>query len=116
MTDVPATVDTRNVISASTTTRLPCPFYGFIGVMGMLVDNRGNACGITGEHRPCAMEMNGETPSWKNCRHSNNREIGAMLTQAFDHCRIFPCELRPPNARDWDGISLRGWFQLIVRT
>lgn len=106
--------ETKEGVLITTTTRPPCPFYGFVGMQGILIDNHGNGCGIAGGHRPCAMEMSGRAPRWKECQF-NNDAAREMLIQAFDVCKIFPDELRPPHTPDWAGVSLRGWFQLILR-
>jgi hypothetical protein len=95
--------------------RPPCPFYGFVGMVEMFVDNKGNACGLAGGHHPCAMEMVSEKPNWKECKRFNHEKNLENIANALDHCKIFPDELRPPNASEWDGVSLRGWYQLIMR-
>lgn len=61
------------------------------------------------------MEMNGETPDWNKCTRFNNDGNRERIAQALEQCKIFPDELRPPNASEWEGVSLRGWFQLIMR-
>ncbi len=120
MTSTTAVVsDTKEgELLARVATRPPCPFYGFVGMMGVFVDNHGNACGIAGGHRPCAMEMDSETPDWKKCTRFNHDENLRKIRHAFDRCKIFPEELRPKNASSWEGISLRvwyQWYQLIMR-
>ncbi|MDP2650130.1 MAG: hypothetical protein Q8P16_01035 [bacterium] len=100
---------------APATTRPPCPFYGFVGMGGMFVDNHGNACGAAGGHRPCSMKMDNETPDWNKCVRFNNDKNRETISQVLDQCKIFPDELLPPNTPAWDGVSLRGWFQLIMR-
>lgn len=94
-------------------TRPVCPFYGFVGMAGILVDCHGNGCGMAGGHRPCAMEMSHKTPSWEKCQfnHDGNRR---KIEQALDCCQVFPDELRPQNASGWKGIDLRKWYQLIM--
>ena len=51
MTSTTAVVsDTKEgELLARVATRPPCPFYGFVGMMGVFVDNHGNACGIAGD-------------------------------------------------------------------
>lgn len=86
-----------------------------MGIPGMLVDQRGNACGLTGAHRPCMMKMNHETPEWKKCHYFNNGENKGQIDYVLDNWKIFPDELYPPGVSQWEGVSLRGWFELIVR-
>lgn len=92
-----------------------CPFYGFVGMAQMFVDNHGNACGAAGGHRPCAMEMAREKPDWNKCTRFNHDGNRKNIQNVLDHWRIFPDELRPPNSSGWGGVSLRGWYQLIMR-
>ncbi len=93
--------------------RPACPFYGFVRMATLLMDNCGNACGVAGGHSPCAMEMNHQAPDWKKClwnNEGNARNVGLAL----DLCTIFPEEMRPPNAAEWKGLLLREWFNLIM--
>ena len=96
-------------------TRPSCPFYGFVRMAGILVDCHGNGCGIAGGHRPCAMEMENDTPEWKDCGRFNNEEGHGFIEKMLDTCKIFPEELKPRDSSAWEGVSLRGWCQLIMR-
>ena len=90
--------------------RPPCPFYGFIGVMGILTDNEGNACGLAGGHRPCAMEKSGESPNWSACTHYNHPRNAEKIGAVMNLVRVFPNELGQ------DGVTLKEWFDLILAT
>ena len=109
------TTTVKSEVFVPATTRPRCPFYGFVGMGGMFLDNHGNACGAAGGHRPCAMKINGETPGWNKCTRFNNDENRETISKVLDQCKIFPDELLPPNTRSWEGVSFRGWFQLIMR-
>ncbi len=93
-------------------TRPACPFYGFVRLATVLMDNRGNACGVAGGHRPCAMEMNSRTPDWRQCPW-NNAGNQTNIELALDFCTIFPDEMRPPNVPEWEGLRLREWYELF---
>ena len=107
--------DPKKDFFAHAPVRPRCPFYGFVGMAGMLVDNHGNGCGVAGGHRPCAMETAHETPDWNECGRFNYSENRRYIEQALDRCKIFPEELKPNGSISWEGVSLRGWYQLIMR-
>lgn len=47
-----------------------CPFYGHHLASGwrfVLLDSQGNQCALEPGHVPCAMEIEGKTPDWKEC-------------------------------------------------
>ena len=79
------------------------------------MDCHGNGCGIAGGHRPCAMEMAHEVPNWNECKHFNNDGSRGFIKKALDTCKIFPEELKPRDSVTWEGVSLREWYQLIMR-
>lgn len=95
--------------------RPPCPFYGFVGMAGMLIDNKGNACGIAGGHRPCKMETGGNAPNWKRCVYYNHGDSPNDLIEKLEHVRVFPEELVPRGTRGWSGIPFSEWYGRIVR-
>jgi hypothetical protein len=87
-----------------------CPFYGFVRVGEYLMDNQGNGCGLVGGNRPCLMETSfKETPDWGKCGLGNGRleKIEASLV----NFSIFPNELWPKGASQWDGINLLEWYR-----
>ena len=98
-------------------TRPPCPFYGFIGIVGaeVLLDNNGNACGLTMSHSPCKMEVDNQKPDWENCNHFNREGEVETIAKVLNKFTIFPDELRPLHLVEWSGVSVRGWFHLIVK-
>ena len=97
------------------TTRHSCPFYGFVGMARMLVDCHGNGCGVAGGHRPCAMEMAHEVPNWNECKRFNYGEKGTQFEFILDQYKVLPEELKPHDSVAWEGVSLRGWYHLIMR-
>ncbi len=92
-----------------------CPFYGFVGMGGIFMDNEGNACGVAGGHRPCAMEMERKAPDWTSCEHFNHVGNREQIEHTLDYCKIFPKELCPKGSPTWEGVSLRGWYSLVMR-
>lgn len=89
------------------------PFYGFVRVMTVLMDNEGNACGVAGGHKPCAMEMSHQTPDWRKCPW-NNGENQTNIERALDLCTIFPKELEPSGSSEWRGLRLCEWHELVM--
>ena len=94
--------------------RPQCPFYGFVGMAGAMIDNRGNACALARAHMPCAMEREGRTPCWDECAQWNNRErrqdVGVFLSRA----QAFPDELMRDRANGWQGVSGPDWFRRVM--
>jgi hypothetical protein len=94
--------------------RPQCPFYGFVGMAGAMIDNRGNACALARAHMPCAMEREGQTPCWDECARWNNGErrddVGIFLSRA----QAFPDELMRDRANGWQGVSGAEWFRRIM--
>jgi hypothetical protein len=94
--------------------RPQCPFYGFVGMAGAMIDNRGNACALARAHMPCAMEREGRTPCWDECARWNNKErmhdVGAFLSRA----QAFPDELMRDRANGWQGLSGPDWFRRVM--
>jgi hypothetical protein len=45
-----------------------CPFYGYNGMHGPLINTYGNQCAlVVTSHAPCLMEQNGSTPDFDLC-------------------------------------------------
>jgi len=87
-----------------------CPFYGFNGMFGPMLDSGGNQCGLmSGSYSPCAMEMAGQKPDWPTCSVVEDKTIPEQLLEI----RVFPKELNP-NEGDWKGISLKEWMGHIL--
>ena len=84
--------------------RSKCPFYGFNGMWGSLLDSQGNQCAlITTSYSPCQMEMAGQQPSWNLCpmhRDSTEEQI-RELEELAKRTRIFPREFHPPEIKSW---------------
>ncbi len=94
--------------------RTACPFYGFNGMFGMMLDSKGNQCAlVTGSHSPCAMERGGEQPCWENCP-SNIPENREKLENLAENMQVFPEEFHPPEAKSWGGITLKRWMEHIL--
>ena len=94
-----------------------CPFYGFVGVLGegVFMDNRGNACGLTGEHRPCAMEIADQVPDWKNCAFFNHPANRARLVEIMNSnsVQFFPEQLSPGGDGS-AGTPPKEWYRLVM--
>ena len=96
-----------------TVERPPCPFYGFNGKYGILMDTGGNQCGLlTLSNTPCQMEREGDTPNLSRCTLFNTEEHKAALGKILN-VKIFPNELRRPGTKPWGGITLKKWFEYL---
>ena len=108
-------LDRKDLAAERKVVRPPCPFYGFEEkVDGMLTENN-NACGLMGAYRPCAMQMAEKTPCWGKCWTYNTPEKLRKIMPLLTGIRIFPSEFRPTGLSAWDGVNLRGWFDLMTR-
>ena len=92
--------------------RPPCPFYGFNGISGSLMDTEGNHCALRRDYRPCVMEINEEEPNWNLCPIRQNflEGRGKKLEEVAGKIQVFPREFRPPKDKPWKGISLKDWM------
>lgn len=91
-----------------------CPFYGFSGFSGILMDTEGNQCAlVTGSHSPCYMEFQGQKPDWDECRYHTDKLIQSLKASA-ESIRVFPKEFIPEGAHSWEGISLSDWYQHVM--
>jgi len=94
--------------------RKSCPFYGFNGMYGHLIDSEGNECAITNSYSPCQMEIAGEKVSWENC-YRNTQEVSKKLEEVAEKTMAFPKEFWPPGKSSWKGISLKEWMNYILK-
>lgn len=95
--------------------RTQCPFHQFMGFPGLLADaSPGNACALTFEHSPCAVEMRNETPCWDACWRYNTEANRPQVDQLLGKFNAFPKELSPYGDQGWTGINARAWFRLIT--
>ena len=102
-----------HVIDGEAKIHQTCPFYGFSPA---LIDTRGNQCALIEGHSPCKMEMREQKPSYSNCPVAGMPEAYRIIQILIEKDpRIFPEELHPKDALSWDGISFRGWFNLITQ-
>lgn len=91
-----------------------CPFYGFNGMHGSLMDSKGNQCAlITDSFSPCQMEMAEDNPNWHECGF-NTEEHRKGLEEVAERVQVFPREFHPPTAKSWAGISLKNWMNYIL--
>lgn len=98
--------------------RHPCPFYGFSGMFGTMIDQHGNQCAlITGSYNPCQMEIQGQEPNWYKCPFNTeeNRKKSEELIKN-EKGQVFPEEFHPPAAQAWEGISFKQWINYILKT
>jgi hypothetical protein len=101
--------------------RYPCPFYGFFGGLGIMMDQEGNQCAlIRDSYSPCPLKMNDDIPDYKKCSPEeyekyiqDNSDTG--LRKLSENVRVFPKEFHPPEVREWEGISLRQWMDYILK-
>lgn len=91
-----------------------CPFYGFVGVSEIFVDNQGDACGLARGHSSCVMETKGKAPSWEGCRTFNHMQNAPRILELQQTGRVFPTELCPEGQTTWDGLSLGKWWELVM--
>ncbi len=90
-----------------------CPFYGFNGMFGVLMDSEGNQCAlITNVYSPCQMEMKEQTPDWFECPF-NTEGHREKLAKVLNDLRVFPKEFHPPGQASWGGVSLINWIRYI---
>lgn len=94
--------------------RHKCPFYGFVGLGGIFIDQNGNQCAfIVDSFSPCSMEMNGEIPNWSKCSF-NGREGRQIIEKINARCIIFPKEFHPENCPSWEGVPFKYWFSYVM--
>lgn len=95
--------------------RPKCPFYGFVGMAGAMMDSKGNACALTMAHRPCPMEQqDGQAPCWDGCIRWNNDRNREALGRFLSSAQVFPDELAPKDGSSWKGISGTDWFRRVM--
>lgn len=92
--------------------RPDCPFYGFTSYFGFMIDTGGNGCGLTGEHKPCLMEMKNEKPEWDDCSYKNIFSEEQLLSLCSE-TRIIPREWQPTHG-NWDGVSMQEWIEALL--
>jgi hypothetical protein len=91
--------------------RYRCPFYGFHSTVGVMMDQKGNGCGlITGSHSPCQMEIYINVPNWNNC--SLNK--GEDLSELDNRLRVFPGEFWPKGIESWKGLTFGQWRRHVM--
>ena len=111
-----ATVSPMALVPERPAPRPPCPFYGFSGVGGFLVDTKGNQYAIlVRRHCPCEMEMQHFTPEWKRCHLVTVGAKAAWIKRLKDEqVQVFPDEFRPKGAKEWEGIDFGRWFKHVT--
>ena len=109
-------VDAPPVQEAEISAHRPkCPFYGFVGMAGTMMDSKGNACALTMAHRPCPMEQqDGQAPCWDGCIRWNNDRNREALGRFLSSAQVFPDELAPKDGSSWKGISGTDWFRRVM--
>lgn len=95
--------------------RHPCPFYGFNGSFGAMIDSEGNQCAIiTKSFSPCKMCLYHETPNWNKCsfntEENKNRLIGILA-----NIRIYPGEFKPSDSKNWRGLEFAEWADYVMK-
>ena len=91
-----------------------CPFYGYIGCGTLYTENHGNACALTGEHRPCHMEMAGNAPEWDKCPVFNHEKNAPVIATLMDNVSVAPEAFWPKGANSWAGMKLREWYEYVM--
>jgi len=91
-----------------------CPFYGFVGCGNFYMENKGNACALTGEHRPCRMETAGDAPEWDKCPVFNHEKNAPAVAKLMDDITVAPDAFWPKGASSWPGMQLRTWFEHVM--
>jgi|SRR3989338_3732012 len=93
--------------------RTKCPFFGFFLASGTLIDQEGNQCPFKDGYSPCHMQIQGPYPEWLKCSY-NYPNNSVNIERFLDNIKIFPSELHPKEAREWEGIPLRKWYDYII--
>ena len=94
--------------------RARCPFYGFSGIPGILMDTEGNQCALVSDsYSPCYMEFQGQKPNWDECRYHTDKLIQSLKASA-NSIRVFPEEFMPKDTPSWEGISFSEWYQHVM--
>ena len=91
-----------------------CPFYGFVGCGSFYMENKGNACALTGEHSPCRMEMAGHAPEWDKCPVFNHEEGAPVVAELMECITVAPDAFRPKGASSWLGMKLHIWYEHVM--
>jgi len=95
--------------------RPACPFYGFhiAPKYNAMVDQEGNQCALMMDsYSPCKMEIQGLEPCWNICSFYSSNSI--EIVKDIEHkLRVFPRELHPPKAREWEGIAFKDWMKYL---
>ncbi|HEY4501791.1 MAG TPA: hypothetical protein VJJ20_01850 [Candidatus Paceibacterota bacterium] len=94
--------------------RTKCPFCGFMGLPGALMDQSGNACALTFEHSPCSMEMADQPPCWDQCKRWNNPNNQESIKKLLETFNAFPKEFEPNRSSSWEGINAMAWFRYVT--
>lgn len=90
--------------------RPQCPFYGFNGMFGKLIESGGNECGLTTRsYSPCRMEIARETPNWRECPF-NTEDMNDRIESGMMDMKVLPRELRGSGRR----ISLLDWARHVM--
>lgn len=113
-TTQPAVITPKTGTIETPVKRTQCPFYGFMGLPGFLMDQDGNACALTFEHSPCRMEMANQRPCWDACWSFNTTGNRDKVEKLLDNYNVGPKELQPNNQSGWSGVNARGWFRIIT--
>ena len=90
-----------------------CPFYGFFGFKNSFIDNEGNACALTGEHKPCQMEASGNVVNWDNCPENSEENI-PELKRIMEEVIIMPEVFWPDGNPTWSGMDFSVWFEYVM--
>lgn len=103
-------------VSVRNRRRPRCPFYGFHGVQGALIDSRGNECALTTDsYSPCQMEVGGKTPYWDVCP-LNTPMLREQIAKGEETVRVFLSELRPKDRKtNWNGITFKEWKGHVLK-
>ncbi len=108
--DLPAPIN-KNSEVYNPKKRPPCPFYGFNGMFGSLIDQEGNQCGlITDSYSPCRMEVNEKTPNWHECPHNTEENRRAIVEGGLVDMPVLPREFSGLDKK----INLLEWAKHVM--
>jgi len=92
--------------------RTRCPFYGFNGMFGVMMDSEGNQCALINDsYSPCQMEIQDQRPDWTRC---NLLRDNAIPEETLKNMRVFPKEFHPEGHTSWNGFTLGEWMDYVL--
>lgn len=87
-----------------------CAFFGFKAVGNYMVESGGKLCALAEPPGLCQGGIMGNPSSWLVCP-LNTRINRSLIEMNSEKIKVFPKEFYPPDARFWEGITLKKWLE-----